>query len=336
MIVAFGEAMLRLAPPNFQRIEQARSFDVEVGGTELNTLASLARLGHATQWVSALPENAMGRLVLNRAREVGVGVDHVLFDEEGRCGLYFVEFGASPRASTVTYDRAASSVTQVSAGSTGFWGGWKPGTFDWKTIFAGQVWFHVTGITPALGEACIDATKEAIGLARDAGLRVSFDINFRSKLWTATEASRVLRGLIQGVDLLIATEEDGQQLFGISPSSYSELAKHLSEKYSVRYVAAIRREAPRVWQNRIGGVGYHNGNTIEVPMIDVEIVDRLGAGDSFVAGVIHGLMESNFEKGLQYGTAMAALQHTMPGDLPWFTQEDIEAVLDGDGLRIKR
>jgi 2-dehydro-3-deoxygluconokinase len=336
MIVAFGEAMLRLAPPNFQRIEQARSFDVEVGGTELNTLASLARLGHATQWVSALPENAMGRLVLNRVREAGVGTDHVLFDEEGRCGLYFVEFGASPRASTVTYDRAASSVSQVSVGSSSFWSGWKPGTFDWKTILAGQKWFHLTGITPALGENCAEAAKEAIGIARDMGLRISFDINFRSKLWTATEACRVLRGLIHGVDLLIATEEDGQQLFGITPNSYGELAKHLSDKYAVRFMAAIRREAPRVWQNRIGGVGYHNGTLLEEPMIDVEIVDRLGAGDAFVAGVIHGLMESNFEKGLQYGTAMAALQHTTPGDLPWFTLEDIEAVLDGDGLRIKR
>ena len=336
MIVAFGEAMLRLAPPNFQRIEQARSFDVEVGGTELNTLAALSRLGHSTQWVSALPENALGRLVLNRVREAGVGTEHVLFDEEGRCGLYFVEFGASPRASSVTYDRAASSVSQVSAGSSSFWSGWRPGTFDWKTIFVGQKWFHLTGITPALGENCAEAAKEAIGFAREFGLRISFDINFRSKLWTASDASRVLRGLINGVDLLIATEEDGQQLFGLSPTSYGDLAKHLADKYAVRYVAAIRREAPRVWQNRIGGVGYHNGNTFEVPMIDVEIVDRLGAGDAFVAGLIHGLMESDFEKGLQYGTAMAALQHTTPGDLPWFTLEDIEAVLDGDGLRIKR
>ena len=334
-IICFGEAMVRFAPPHFQRIEQARSFDVEVGGAELNTAVGLVRLGHEAAWVSALPDNPLGRLVQNRVRETGVNAEHVRFTADGRCGLYFLEFGASPRASSILYDRKGSNVSQAKPGSTSYWSGWKPGTFDWPAIFAGAKWLHVTGITAAVIEDR-EVLTEALTKAREAGLRVSIDLNYRSKLWTPDEAGRVMSGLLRHCDLLIASEPDAEQLFGVKGVDFADVAEQLCERFGLTWVAGVKRETPLVWRNKFAAVGFTKGEQFETTSYEVEIVDRLGAGDALASGLIHGLLDGDFEKGLDYGAAMGAIKHTIPGDLPWITKEEVEAVLSGQGLRIRR
>ncbi len=323
-IVTFGEAMVRLAPPHFQRIEQARQFDIEIGGAELNTAVGLARLGRSAAWVSRLPDNALGRLVANRVCEAGVE-PHVDFAADGRCGLYFLEFGAAPRASSILYDRKDSSIARV-----------EPGAFDWPTIFQGAKWFHVTGITPALGENVAAATAEALVAARAAGLRTSMDLNYRSKLWSREVAGRTLAELLPGMDLLLASEPDADQLFGITGQDFAEVAERLVDRFGLTMVAGVRRQTPLVWRNTFGGIGYSVGHTFTTADYEVEIVDRLGAGDAFAAGVIHGILEGDFPRGLEIGAAMGALKHSIPGDLPWIAKEEVDELLKGQGLRIRR
>ncbi|MCU0704982.1 MAG: sugar kinase [Fimbriiglobus sp.] len=335
MIVCFGEAMVRLAPPHFARIEQCRGFDVEVGGAELNTAAGLVRLGREATWVSALPDTSLGRLVANRVREAGVGTDHLAFTTDGRCGLYFLEFGASPRASSILYDRKQSSISQVKPGSSSFWHGKKWGTFNWGEIFDGATWFHVTGITAAVIEDR-DVLSEALSAARGAQVPVSVDLNYRSKLWSPDEAGRVMAGVVRGAELLIAGEADAENLFGVKGENFAEVAKQLADRFGVKHVAGTKRSTPLVWRNNFGAVGYANGELHETPTYEVEIVDRLGAGDAMASGIIHGLLDGDFLKGLQYGAAMGAIKHTIPGDLPWIDKAEVEATMTGQGLRIKR
>ena len=324
-VITFGEAMVRLAPPHFQRLEQARTLDVEIGGAELNTAVGLARLGRSAAWVSRLPDNPLGRLVANRAREAGVSDEYVQYTDGGRCGVYFLEFGASPRASGILYDRKDSSIARVS-----------PGTFNWPTIFRGARWFHVTGITAALSQGAADATAEALTAAKAAGLGTSIDLNYRSKLWSQEDAGRVMAGLLDRCDVLIASEPDAEQLFGVTGGDFSEVAAKLIERFGLKAVAGVKRETPLVWRNRFGAVGLTGGQLHETPWYEVEIVDRLGAGDALASGLIHGLLDGDFQKGLEYGAAMGALKHTIPGDLPWITKDEVEAVLGGQGLRIRR
>src|SRR5205807_8329754 len=175
-VITFGEAMVRLSPPNFRRLEQARSLDVQVGGAELNTAVALARLGHSSAWVSRLTDNALGRLIANHAREAGVDTEHIVWTKEDRVGLYFMEFGAAPRASSVLYDRKNSAIAGIA-----------PGAVDWNRVFQGAKWFHVTGITPALSSSVAAATREALEAARSAGVSTSLDLNYRVKLWTPAE-----------------------------------------------------------------------------------------------------------------------------------------------------
>lgn len=336
MIVCFGEAMVRLAPPHFQRIEQCRSFDVEVGGAELNTAAGLVRLGREAAWASALPDNPLGRLVLNRVREAGVNTDHVMLTgEEGRCGLYFLEFGASPRASSILYDRRGASVAGAKPGTNSFWGGKKPGTFDWSKVFKDARWFHVTGITAAVIEDR-EVLTEAVHAARAARVPVSVDLNYRSKLWPADEAGRVMAGVVRHAELLIAGEADAENLFGIKGENFAEVAQRLADRFGVKHVAGTVRDTQLVWRNSFGAVGYANGESHQTPSYEVEIVDRLGAGDAMAAGIIHGLLDGDFNKGLEYGAAMGAIKHTIPGDLPWISKSEVEAAMSGQGLRIKR
>src|SRR5205823_8684962 len=184
-VVTFGEAMIRLSPPNFRRLEQARSLDVQVGGAELNTAVALARLGRSSAWVSRLTGNPLGRLIANHAREAGVGTDHVVWTDEDRVGVYFLEFGAAPRASSVLYDRKGAAIAQI-----------RPGEMPWANVFNGAKWFHVTGITPALSPSAADTTREAILAARNAGMRVSIDLNYRAKLWAPAEAGKWMNELL--------------------------------------------------------------------------------------------------------------------------------------------
>jgi 2-dehydro-3-deoxygluconokinase len=324
-VVTFGEVMVRLAPPHFQRLEQARTLDVEIGGAELNTAAGVVRLGRSAAWVSVLPDNPLGRLVANRVREAGVSDALVRYVPDGRCGLYFLEFGAAPRASSILYDRRDSAISQA-----------QREMFDWPAAFAGARWFHVTGITAALSPGAAEAVDEAMHAAKAAGLTVSVDLNYRSKLWSREQAARVMGLLLPMCDVLVASEADAEHLFGITGDDFAEVAEGLVEKFGVTTVVGTRREADLVWRNRFAAVGYSAGRTYESAWYEVEIVDRLGTGDALAAGLIHGLLDGDLKKGLDYGAAMGALKHTIPGDLPWVTKDEVEAVLSGQGLRIKR
>ena len=323
-IVCFGEAMIRLAPPRGLRIEQARSFDVEIGGAELNCGVGLARLGHAVEWVSAVPNNSLGRLLRNRVREAGVSDTHVV-ESDGRCGLNFLEFGAAPRPTDVLYDRVGSSVSRVSLG-----------TFDWPLILNGVTWFHVTGITPALSATALLTTKAALAAARATGAKISFDLNYRSKLWTPSDAARVLADLISGVDVLFAGTGDAATLFAIMGADFPAVARALQSRFGVGSIASLRREGESTRVERLAGTLVSGTDVFVSKWHDVETVDRIGAGDAFAAGVIHGLLANEMSAAVETGAAMAALKQTIPGDLPLMSFAEIEMARAGAPLRVKR
>ena len=324
-IITFGEAMIRLSPPNFRRLEQAASLDVLVGGAELNTAVGLARLGHKTAWVSRLTNNPLGRLIANRAREAGVNTDHVLWTDEDRVGVYFLEFGAAPRASSVLYDRKGAAIAAL-----------RPDMINWAKVFAGGKWFHVTGITPALSQGAAETTREALQAARAAGLRTSIDLNYRIKLWSQADAGCWMTEFMQLSDVLITTEEDSERVFGITGKDYEDVAGQLARRFPVQVVAITLRDNPLVWKNTWTAIAYQKGTIFRTRSFEVEIVDRLGAGDSFAAGLIHGLLENDVQKGLDYGVAASALKHSIPGDFAWITPAEVEVLLKGGGLRISR
>jgi 2-dehydro-3-deoxygluconokinase len=324
-IITFGEAMIRLSPPNFRRLEQTDSLDMQVGGAGLNTAVALARLGRRSAWVSRLTDNPLGRLIANRAREAGVSTEHVVWTNEDRVGLYFLEFGAAPRASSVLYDRRGAAIAGV-----------RPGTVPWPQVFAGARWFHVTGITPALGAGAAETTREALAAARAAKVTTSMDLNYRAKLWTTAEAGRCMTELMQFCDFLITTEEDIEKVFGIRGQDYVEAAAQVAKRFPVRGVAITLRENPLVWKNSWTAMLYHDGHALRTRTYEVEIVDRLGAGDSFAAGFIHGLLDGDPQKGLDWGVATSALKHSIPGDFAWVTRDEVEALLKGAGMRISR
>lgn len=340
-VVTFGEAMIRLAPPNFQRLEQATSLDVQVGGGELNVAVGVSRLGLKSVWVSRLPKNAVARLMENRVRQMGVDTSEIIWTAEGRVGLYFVEFGAAPRPSSVLYDRAHSSISAI-----------QPGEVDWPRVFKGAKWFHTSGITPALSNSAAAATREALKAARDAGLTVSYDLNYRSKLWSPDQAQAVQEPLMEYVDVLITTEEDTHVVFKIGASAtasdakgftevaaepYKKIAQRLQEKFRFKAVAITLRENPLVWRNTWTAICYADGRFYEDVKHDLEIVDRVGGGDSFSAGFIYGrLVKGSYEAAVRYGNAFSALKHTNPGDFNWATLAEVESLLKGASLRVAR
>jgi len=323
-IVTLGEALVRLTPPRFHRLETATSLEVEVGGAELNTAAGLVRLGHSTAWVSRVPDSPLGALVRSRVRAAGVD-DRFVQTGAGRAGLYFLEEAAAPRAASILYDRAGSS-TALAA----------PGDFDWPRIFDGANWFHVSGITAALSANAAAVVAEAMAAADTAGLTVSVDLNFRAKLWSAAEAGRVMSGLLSHCDVLFASESDAASLFDITGETYAAVAAKLCERFGLQAVATMRRDAVVLWHDRVRAIGYRAGQRYESKAYEVEVVDRLGTGDAFAAGVIDGLLHDDFEQGLETGAAMGALAHTIRGDLPLISKAEITAALAGDSLRIRR
>ena len=324
-VITFGEAMIRLSPPSFRRLEQARSLDLLVGGAELNTAACLARLGRSAAWVSRLTQNPLGRLIANHAREIGVGTEHIVWTDDDRVGLYFLEFGAAPRASSVLYDRKGSAIAQI-----------RPGIVNWAAVFQDARWFHVTGITPALSTNAAEATREALQAARAARVQVSIDLNYRAKLWSQSDAGRWMSEFMQLCDVLITTEEDAERVLGITGQDFEDVARKLLQKFPLQIVAVTIRENPLVWKNSWTGIACRGDQVFRTRTYEVEIVDRLGAGDSFAAGLIHGLLDGDLQKGLDYGVAVSAIKHSIPGDFAWVTGEEVEAILKGGGLRISR
>jgi 2-dehydro-3-deoxygluconokinase len=336
-LLTFGEGMVRFTPPGFQRLEQARTLDVHVGGGELNVAVAGARLGLTTGWISRLSENPLGRMIAARAREHGVDTSRVVWTRGDRVGLYFAELGASPRASTVVYDRSGSAVSRMTSG-----------TVDWAAAFVGVRWFHTSGITPALSESAAAVTAEALAAAKKAGAKVSYDLNYRSKLWTPEQARAIQEPMMEQVDVLITTEEDARVVFGIGgkaddrfeavdADAYAEVARQLHDRFRVGAVAITLRENPRVWQNSWSALIYAAGTVHRAPRYEVEIVDRIGAGDSFSAGLIFGMLrDGDWSTAVRFGTALSALKHTVPGDFSQATLAEVEQLMAGASLRVNR
>ena len=339
-VVTFGEAMVRLVPPHFERLEQTRSLDVQIGGGELNVAVGTSRLGLKSTWVSRLPKNALGRLLENRVRQTGVDTSHMIWSDDGRVGLYFVEFGAAPRPSSVLYDRAHSAISAI-----------RPGEVDWKKVLAGAKWLHTSGITPALSDSAAAVTREALKAARESGATVSYDLNYRAKLWSPEKAQAVQEPLMEFVDVLITTEEDTGVVFKIEAKGtteargfkevtaepFKDVARRLQEKFRFKAVAITLRENPLVWRNTWTAIAYADGKFYEDVKYELEIVDRIGGGDSFSAGFIYGsLVKKSYEAAVRYGNAFSALKHTIPGDFNWATLQEVETLLKGASLRVAR
>lgn len=322
-VVALGEAMLRLSPPNYMRLEQTNSFDVNVGGTELNTSVGVARFGLKTAWVTKLVNNPLGKMVANKAREHGIDTSHIVWGDEGRVGIYYLELGATPRASVVIYDRKDSAVTKL-----------KPGEVNWSTILKGTKIFLTSGITTALSPTCREVAIEAINVAKKLGCKICFDINYRAKLWSPEEAKECLSKILDKVDILVTTQFDTEDVFGYK-GSYEDIAKQLKDRFGCSVVAITLRDVRTVliggWTSIALADKLYKGKTY-----DVEIVDRVGTGDAYTAGFIYGYLTGDVEKAVAYGDALAALEHSVPGDLSWFTEDEVKKQIKAVGYKIQR
>ena len=323
-LVTFGEAMIRLSPPGQRRLEQTTSLELTVGGAELNVAAGAARLGLSSAWVSCLPDNPLGRLVRNKAREFGVDVSNVAWDKDGRMGLYFVEYGASPRPSSVLYDRGRSAIAEMRDG------------FDWAAILAGCRAYHTTGITAALSNHTAAEVRASLSAARAAGLATSYDLNYRARLWSADRAREVQEPLMGLVDVLITTEEDTRTVFGISGSDYRDVARRLAGTYGFKVVTITLRGDTSVQRNSWTSIAYAEGTFIDDRTYDIELMDRVGGGDAYAAGFLYGLLTSDVATAVHYGNAFSALKQTSWGDLSYATLAEVESLLRGGGTRIVR
>ncbi len=335
-IVTFGELLLRLKAPGKERLFQSPMLEVSFGGGEANVAVSLSILGMSAAFVGALSRDAIGEAGLRALRAYGVDVSRV-HRSARRTGIYFIEAGADQRASEVVYDRAGSAASEM-----------KPGDFNWTSIFAGADWFHVTGITPALSRTAADASIEAARAARNAGAKVSVDLNYRKKLWGyGAEAPEVMAGLVALADVLIANEEDIQLGLGIEPegagidprtgsldgASYRSLAERAKSRFpNLQVVAITLRESKSADRNGWSAVLHGKSGFLASRAYSLEdIVDRVGGGDSFAAGLIFGLLEyGDEERALEFATAASALKHSMPGDFCLATRNEIERLVAGD------
>jgi 2-dehydro-3-deoxygluconokinase len=331
--VTFGEIMLRLSPPGFERLFQSPVLQATFGGGEANVAVSLAQFGLASYYVTRVPANPIGDGAVRALRAEGVRTDFV---QRGgsRLGIYFAETGASQRASTVVYDRAGASVAAI-----------KPGAIPWNDVFADAKWFHVTGITPALGPSVADATREALGAARGAGARISLDLNYRAKLWGTDRAQEVMRPLAAKVDVVIANEEDIQACLGLAVrgadvtagvldvAAYREVAARVVREFGVSQVAITLRESYSASRNGWSAVLYDGptGQFFEAPRYDVTLVDRIGGGDSFAAGLIYGLASGRTpESALRFAVAASAIKQTIPGDFNRASAAEVDRLALGD------
>jgi 2-dehydro-3-deoxygluconokinase len=325
-IVTFGEALLRFSPPGFRTLEQATSMDVEVAGAEYAVAFSAARLGAPARWVSVLPDNPLSDLVLNQARSQGVDVSHVAKTAHGRLGLFFLEAGATPRPSRVIYDREGSAMSRRPAGM-----------IAWDAALKGARYFHVSGITPALSPACAEETLRALHAARSAGLTVSYDFNYRGSLWSLEQARETQRPFMDLVDILTCGAELLGKLLGIEAADERALAKAAVKRFGFKTVILTRRRETTAWKNSWSALMLHAGAYTESADYEVDVVDRIGGGDSFVGAFLAQLSRGGSPEGaLRFATAYAALKHSMPGNLCWATQRDVEHVLSGHDMRVQR
>jgi len=337
-VVTFGEIMLRLAPEGYYRFVQAPSFAVVYGGGEANVAVSLANFGVDVAYVTKLPKHEIGQAAVNTLRQFGVDTSKIVRGGD-RIGLYFLEKGASQRASKVIYDRAGSSIAKAAAAD-----------FDWDAIFDGVSWFHFTGITPALGDNVVDITMEALKTAKAKGLTVSCDLNYRKNLWSREKAGEVMSRLVPHVDICVANEEDASDVFGIkaentditsgalSHDGYKEVAKILADRFGFRKVAITLRESISANDNNWAAMLYDGKEFLFSKKYPVHIVDRVGGGDSFSAGLIYGSLQGwASRETLEFAVAASCLKHSIEGDFNFVSVDEAKKLAEGDASgRVQR
>lgn len=340
-VVTMGEIMLRLSTPGHERFIQADEFDVCYGGGEANVAVSLANYGHEAQFVTAVPANPIGECAVAALRKHGVKTDYIVRSGE-RLGIYFLESGSAMRASNVVYDRAHSSISTA-----------KVEEFDFEKIFEGVDWFHFTGITPAVSDSAIELTEAALKAAKAAGVTVSVDLNFRKKLWTSEKAQKVMTHLMQYVDVCIGNEEDAEKVLGFKAKAtdvtkgelnlggYEDIFNQMADRFGFKYIISSLRQSYSASNNGWSACimdgttrEFYHSKTYSV----TPIVDRVGGGDSFAAGLICGLLdERDMKQALEFAVAASALKHTIPGDFNLVTREEVENLAGGDGSgRVQR
>ena len=332
--------MLRLSPPGFERFLQSPRFVATFGGGEANVAISVAQFGLHSVYVTALPTHAIGEAAVRALRAEGVDTSHIVRSGE-RIGIYYAETGASQRGSTVIYDRARSSISEMAADAV-----------DWDAVMSGAVWFHVTGITPALGERGAAATAAALGAARRAGVRVSCDLNFRKKLWSEAKAQATMKPLMQHVDVVIANEEDLQSVLGIAVegvdvtggtldvSAYAAAAQKVARDFGPPLVAVTLRESLSASDNGWSAVLWDEQTATlhQSQRYVVRLVDRIGGGDSFAGGLIYAMVTGRPPgEALRFAVAASALKQTIPGDFNRMTVAEVDALAKGDASgRVQR
>ena len=333
-IITFGEIMLRLATPDYLRFHQATEFEASFGGGESNVAVSLANFGLDVDFVTRLPDNDIGDSVIKILRKYNVGVGKIIFGGE-RLGIYFLESGAVTRASKVIYDRAHSAVSEI-----------EPDMLDWDKIFENADWFHWTGITPAISQSASDVLKIAIAKANEKNIIVSVDLNYRKKLWNyGKTAQEIMPELVAGCDVVLGNEEDAEKILGITPDgvdvtsgkvnaeAYESVSKQIMEKFpSVKKVITTLRGSISASHNSWAGVLFDGEKLYKSPVYQItHIVDRVGGGDSFMAGLIYGILPyKNDEKALKFAVAASCLKHTIKGDFNLVTVDEVEKLMAGD------
>jgi 2-dehydro-3-deoxygluconokinase len=338
--VTFGELMLRLSPPGNERFLQSPLFRATFGGGEANVAVSLANFGIDSYYVTRLPLHDIGTAAVRALRAEGIHTDYILRGGD-RIGVYFTEVGASQRPSSVIYDRARSAISEMD-----------PGAVPWTDVLSAADWFHCTGITPALGPKAATCTREALECAKALGVRVSVDLNYRRKLWSESEAQRVMRPLMQFVDVVIANEEDIQSVLGLTVrgadvtqgtldvQAYRDVAERVTREFGVSQVAITLRESRSASENGWSGVLFDAAGCVfhQSQRYDVTVVDRLGAGDSFAAGLIYGFITGRpADAALRFAVAASAIKHTIPGDFNRTPVAEVDQLAAGDASgRVQR
>jgi 2-dehydro-3-deoxygluconokinase len=334
-VVTFGEIMLRLAPPGFQRFSQARMFEVMYGGGEANVAVSLANYGEVAELVTCLPRNDLGEACIAFLRSYGVRTDHIARGGD-RLGIYFLETGAAQRASKVVYDRAGSSFATL-----------LPGMINWKSALEGADWFHWTGITPAVSQGAAKVCREGIQVAKQMGLTVSCDMNYRAKLWKwGKSAGEVMSDLVALCDVAIGNEEDADKVFGVKApeadvtagkveaDTYRFVCEGLAQRFpNLKTIAITLRGSISASHNTWSGVLWHAGKFCTAPTFDIiPIVDRVGGGDAFMGGLIYAMRKypGDPEKALRFAVAASCLKHSVAGDFNAVTVAEVEQLMSGD------
>lgn len=337
-IVTFGEIMLRLATPGYLRFSQTNELSATFGGGEANVAVSLANYGMEAEFVTRLPENDIAAACVKDLHKHGVKTDHIVYGGD-RMGIYFLETGAVARASKVVYDRAHSAISEI-----------KPGMIDWEQVLAGADWFHWTGITPAISQGAADVCLEAIQTANRLGIPVSCDLNYRKNLWKyGKKASEVMPDLVAGCDIILGNEEDAEKVFGIKPegfdvtatagevnaAEFESVCTQLMQRFPrARKVIITLRGSINANHNTWGGVLYDGKQLFQSPRYDItHIVDRVGGGDSFMGGLIYGLLTypQDDQLALNFAVAASCLKHTIYGDYNEVTVKEVESLMKGDG-----